>query len=387
MESKDYYSILGVDRNASSDDIKKSYKKLALQYHPDKNPGDDKSIEKFKEIAEAYSILNNKEKRDQYDMMGFVDENNIGEDPFSVFNSIFKQHMNSFMNMKYENDINIGEILGNISGIRENSFPFGNVHVRVHTFPTEVFQFNERIDDEYNEYNEYDEQPNMGHLFNKLFQNKEEKNKEKKNKIIYDKPNDKVYDISVTLADIYNEKKKKICISRLRKKDGKYIEKKKKIEIPIYDKEIFLEGEGDEIKNYKERGNVIINIFNIINDNFRRINDYDILTHKEIFLNQIYHSFIYDMKLPHEEIIKVKSEKMNKNNYFIQKVINKGLPYNNDKDQKCYGNLYIIYKLILPETFENLKNMEEYNENTIINNNYHTAYNCDFNELFNSNDQ
>jgi len=370
MESKNYYSILGVDRNASEDDIKKSYKKLALQYHPDKNPGDETCIEKFKEIAEAYSILNNKEKRNQYDMMGFVDESNIGEDPFSVFNGIFKQHMNSFMNMKYDNNINISEIFSNISGAPEKSFPFGNVHVRVHTFPTEVFHFNEKIDDE---------NPHMGNLFDSLFHPKDTI---KKNKIIYDKPNDKIYDITVTLSDIYNEKLKKICISRLRKKDGKYIEKKKKIEIPIYDKEIFLEGEGDEIKNYKEKGNVIINIFNKKNDNFRRMNDYDVLTNKEIYLNQIYHSFIYEIKLPHEKIIKVKSEKMNKNNYFIQKIINKGLPYNNDNNEKCYGNLYVIYKLILPENFEDIKNIEEYNENIIMNNDYHIAYNCDINELF-----
>lgn len=79
---KDYYQILNLDKTASEEDIKKSYKKLALQYHPDKNPGNDEACEKFKEVSEAYSILINKEKRNQYDMMGSVDESFNGEDPF-----------------------------------------------------------------------------------------------------------------------------------------------------------------------------------------------------------------------------------------------------------------------------------------------------------------
>ena len=54
---KDYYELLAVNRNASEDDLKKAYRKLALQYHPDRNPGDKQAEEKFKEISEAYSVL------------------------------------------------------------------------------------------------------------------------------------------------------------------------------------------------------------------------------------------------------------------------------------------------------------------------------------------
>lgn len=73
--SKDYYSILGVDRNATDDDIKKEYRKLAMKYHPDKNPGDKESEQKFTEITEAYEILVNSDKRRQYDsqQMNFSD--------------------------------------------------------------------------------------------------------------------------------------------------------------------------------------------------------------------------------------------------------------------------------------------------------------------------
>ncbi len=70
MEYKDYYKILGVDRNASKEDIKKAYRKLALKTHPDRNPGDKKAEEKFKEINEAYQVLSDPEKRARYDQLG-----------------------------------------------------------------------------------------------------------------------------------------------------------------------------------------------------------------------------------------------------------------------------------------------------------------------------
>jgi curved DNA-binding protein len=70
MEYKDYYKVLGVDKTASQDEIKKAYRKLAVKYHPDKNPGDKKAEEKFKEITEANEVLSDPEKRKKYDTLG-----------------------------------------------------------------------------------------------------------------------------------------------------------------------------------------------------------------------------------------------------------------------------------------------------------------------------
>lgn len=70
MEYKDYYKALGVERKASADDIRKAYRKLAMQYHPDKNPGDKKAEDKFKEINEAYQVLSDEQKRARYDQLG-----------------------------------------------------------------------------------------------------------------------------------------------------------------------------------------------------------------------------------------------------------------------------------------------------------------------------
>lgn len=69
-EKRDYYEVLGVERNADADTIKKAYRKAAIKYHPDKNPGDKEAEEKFKEAAEAYDVLSNEEKRARYDRFG-----------------------------------------------------------------------------------------------------------------------------------------------------------------------------------------------------------------------------------------------------------------------------------------------------------------------------
>ena len=84
---RDYYEILGVQKGANSNDIKKSYRKIAMKYHPDKNPNDSEAEKKFKEAAEAYSVLSDDQKRQQYDQFGHAafESGGAGAGGFSGF--------------------------------------------------------------------------------------------------------------------------------------------------------------------------------------------------------------------------------------------------------------------------------------------------------------
>lgn len=98
MSKRDYYEILGVAKSSSADEIKKAYRKVAMQYHPDRNPGDKEAEEKFKEAAEAYEVLSDQDKRAQFDRFGHAGVNGRGgggahgmnmDDIFSNFGDIF----------------------------------------------------------------------------------------------------------------------------------------------------------------------------------------------------------------------------------------------------------------------------------------------------------
>jgi molecular chaperone DnaJ len=108
MAKRDYYEVLGVEKAARAEEIKKAYRKLAVKYHPDKNPGDKSAEEKFKELGEAYEALSDPQKRAVYDQCGHAafDRRAGGgfgggggfHDPFEIFREVFgggrrRQHL------------------------------------------------------------------------------------------------------------------------------------------------------------------------------------------------------------------------------------------------------------------------------------------------------
>tara|TARA_Y100001936_G_C16038747_1_gene650172 strand:+ start:465 stop:1535 length:1071 start_codon:yes stop_codon:yes gene_type:complete len=140
---RDYYDILNVDKTANANDIKKAYRKVAMKYHPDKNPGDKSAEDKFKEAAEAYSVLSDEEKKSRYDQMGHQQYQQFGSQGaqgFSgginvedIFNSVFGGG-GSF------GDIFGGDIFGSRNSRRSRSTRGNDLKITINLTLEEIFK-------------------------------------------------------------------------------------------------------------------------------------------------------------------------------------------------------------------------------------------------------
>ena len=116
---RDYYEILGVSKSASDDEIKKAYRKLAIKYHPDRNPGDKEAEAKFKEINEAHEVLSDKQKRARYDQFGHAGVGGASGNPFANGNPFSNGGFNyngQTFNFEFGNGGVFDDILGNLFG-------------------------------------------------------------------------------------------------------------------------------------------------------------------------------------------------------------------------------------------------------------------------------
>ena len=121
MDFKDYYKILGVEKDATQEEIKKAYRKLALKYHPDRNPDNKESEEKFKEITEANEVLSDPEKRKKYDQLGanwkYYQQPGSGGPGMEDFFSQFGGRGGGRTTYQYSGDL--GDMFGNIGGFSD----------------------------------------------------------------------------------------------------------------------------------------------------------------------------------------------------------------------------------------------------------------------------
>ena len=126
MAERDYYEVLGVNRNASPEEIKRAYRKVALKYHPDKNPGDKAAEEKFKEASNAYDVLSDPEKRKIYDVRGHAGVHNAGFQGYTNFEDIFTNFGDIFGREVFGN---FGDVFGDVFS-RDNPTGYGTQHRR-----------------------------------------------------------------------------------------------------------------------------------------------------------------------------------------------------------------------------------------------------------------
>ena len=104
MSQKDYYEVLGVERSGTTDEIKKAYRQLAMKFHPDKNPDDPSAEKKFKDVAEAFEVLSDPERRDLYDRYGQegLRERGYSQTNFSSAEDIFRHFSDVFSDSIFE---------------------------------------------------------------------------------------------------------------------------------------------------------------------------------------------------------------------------------------------------------------------------------------------
>jgi len=151
-DKRDYYEVLGVSKSASGDEIKKAYRKLAIKYHPDKNPGNKEAEAKFKEINEAHDVLSDKQKRARYDQFGHAGVGGAGGNPFggagNPFGGGFNYNGQTF-NFEFGNGGVFDDIIGNLFGFGSARRPRRGADLQVAvtiTFEEAIFGTTKTID-------------------------------------------------------------------------------------------------------------------------------------------------------------------------------------------------------------------------------------------------
>ncbi|MEF3279718.1 MAG: DnaJ domain-containing protein [Elusimicrobiota bacterium] len=294
-EYKDYYSILGVTRNASQDEIKSAYRKLAMKYHPDKNPGNKEAEAKFKEINEAYEVLSDSEKRRLYDSLGSNWQNGQNFEPPPDFRN-YRQ------NYKYYKTSNFEDFSDFFKTIFGN---FGSI------FDEEKTSSYSNIFDEDNIFQSFASKKNL----------------------------DIRAELNLTLYDLLNPTIKNLTL----RIDNQTKEIKVKIPKGVTDgSTIKLKGEGLKSKN--KSGDLYIKI-NIVKDEKFKIEGFDVITELKIYPQQAVLGDEIEVPTPEGSFVKIKVPPMTYTNTKLR-IKNKGLY----KPDGTRGDLYAKVIIDIPHS-------------------------------------
>jgi DnaJ family protein B protein 4 len=334
------YDILNINKNATEDEIKKIYKKLALKYHPDRNNNSKESEEKFNEISNAYNILSNPSKRKQYDLTGNIGDNIFSEsDAFNIFSNIFEGSFANFTDNIKSSSTTSSFMFS--SGFAADSDDFLSSFLNTENIIGKIGKISKNLND-------------MKNIKKENFE------KEDKDKNAFENEDNKdrnlYYTLNISLEQVYLRKVKKLSIDRIRFKNSKYITEKHIINIPLYyiDQEITFKGEGDEYNGH------FYDIFITLNckpDIFKYNQNHDLIIDKNISISDLYSDINFNITHIDNTIINVNIDKNQiiKDNMLVCIAKNKGIPKssNNNLEYNDTGDLYIKFNIVPVEINNN----------------------------------
>lgn len=324
------YEILGVNSNASTDEIKSAYKKLALKYHPDKNSNE---INKFYAISTAYSVLSDPEKKDQYDMYGYIDNADKSGDNndtqrndsikfFNAINNIISQllNRNNTLFANIDKDLKIEELL------KSNKKEMADNYV--------INMIKQHLSININNDSDSEKQFESDYCISESDDNDH---------------NDIVIDLVTTIEEIYKGMIKVVTFERQVYKKKKLLIESVKLNVPVSNDKVIFDNEGNDYindDNIKMKGRVIINIKCLYSKYYKRVNDYDIMIMGSITDEEITNGYVKKLQY-FDKIVTLKcknpSDKLNKDK-IVTKLEGNGIKHydNGDFKNPIYGSLIVV---------------------------------------------
>ena len=355
----DFYKVLGVEKNATKEDVRKAYKSLAVKYHPDRNKNNPEAGKKFKEISSAYETLYDDNKRRIYDLTGTGDSSDITDtDAYNIFNSFFS----SFGDMEMGDGLYGSNPFGIFNGLNNSSYRPTGLKFTIHTFSglpnSDAFNFNNILNNKYENTNSGNTNSDNNSTENNHFNSKcksyhsiPNRFKERYHRTRHnEKPADTIYNCSVNLEDMFNNCTKVLKIVRKRYYGKQCQTEKKTLKIHLSEREIIFKNEGDEAYKCKNFGDIIVKINDKPNKRFTRINEHDLVYEKEISLYEYYAGNKFKFKHMDGRTLTLRINRNDPlrtyNNYL--KLYGEGLPHKSG----ARGDLFIKLKIHLPHLDE-----------------------------------